>query len=206
MMNTDQKFLNTLSSYKVTMLCALAVVVVFLALYQGWLLADALYYFQDLRITRFDEPTWLAEPWRFLSPIFLHHTPLHMLTNLVVWGEFARQIEKQQGSWTLLFLVVLIGISSNTVEFFMVDHRFGGLSGVVIGQGAYIGLLSLKPNQDDWDFPPVYWLALIGLFVLDMGGQNTQAAHYVHGTGLVIGLVCGAVLWQMQQKKDNLTE
>lgn len=192
-------FLRLLHDYKITAIVAVACLGIFALLHQEGLQREQLFYFSSLSIF-----TLLSEPWRVLSPIFLHHTPLHLIGNLIIWLEFARQIEKHQGAWALLFLLVFIAIGSNTAEYLMLDHRFGGLSGVVIGLGAYIGLLSLQPKQTPWDFPLVYWLALIGLFVFDMTGQNGQVAHYVHGTGLVLGLACGVIVWIMSHKTANL--
>lgn len=83
--------------------------------------------------------------WRLLTPAFLHFGLLHIAFNLLWWWELGSTVERQQSSWRLLALLLVIALVSNGVQFLNYGSNFGGLSAVVYG---LLGYLWLYPYAD----------------------------------------------------------
>src|SRR4029079_16305595 len=58
-----------------------------------------------------------GEYWRFLTPIFLHLSPMHLLFNMMALHAEGTLIEMRRGSGRLLALVLFLAVTSNTVQF-----------------------------------------------------------------------------------------
>ncbi|MFT4924278.1 MAG: GlpG protein [Phenylobacterium sp.] len=159
-------------------------------------------------LTGVDINRWLSYPsswqsmfenhqyWRLLSPIFIHYSVLHILTNLVVFWIFATPIYwYHRGGFVVLLMVA--ALISNSIEFIMLDHRFGGLSGVNFALfGFLFSFDRLKPDG------PLYVdkSLSIGIFVfllLSATDWLGNFAFYGHLSGLVVGLIAG---WLVTKK------
>ena len=98
-----------------------------------------------LEITHIKEDMLLSmpqgQPWRVITPIFLHFGILHIAFNMLWLWELGRRIEGEQGNITLLFLVFSIGLASNIAQAIAVKGGlFGGMSGVIYGLLGYCWL------------------------------------------------------------------
>ena len=76
----------------------------------------------------------LTQPWRLLTPVFMHFGLMHVAFNLLWWFELGRIIEEYESGWQLLMLLVIIGLFSNIWQYTMTGPSFGGMSGVVYGR------------------------------------------------------------------------
>ena len=134
----------------------------------------------------------VSQLWRLLSPIGLHHTPIHLLLNLVVWVEFARQIERNTSSGRLILLVLLSGFVGNFSEYFVKNHQFGGLSGVALGAAGYTWVSShYCADRSRWNFPPTYMLATLGWVLWGIWDSSLKMANGAHLGGLASGALLG---------------
>lgn len=130
--------------------------------------------------------------WRFITPIFLHFSELHIVFNVLwIWVAGTR-IECLQNRLTFAGLVVFSGVAANLAQYWISGPLFGGLSGVVFALLGYVWL---------WDrlYSPKFGLpsALMGFMVLWLGlgysgllssigfGAIANTAHLV---GLLAGL------------------
>lgn len=134
----------------------------------------------------------LLQPWTILSPVLVHYTVLHVVTNLYVWWLLARQIEAAS-RMELGVVAVLTAAVGNIAQWALVDPYFGGLSGVVYGLLGYLWITQrrgVRPYQVD----PV--LAVLLLLVLPVGasGMMGKFATYAHLGGLAAGLVAGVLV------------
>ncbi|MCG8317333.1 MAG: rhomboid family intramembrane serine protease [Pseudomonadales bacterium] len=173
---------------KATSLVAAVLVAAYLVLATGLLSSTHLLFPDELTLQAL-----LNQPWRFITPIVLHHDLQHLAINLICWLEFSSQIESRHSSVMLLNISLLIAFTSNSMEFLLADNRFGGLSGVALGLGAFIGTKVYLYKESHWRFPPVYSLALIVLLLSDLIGLTTNQSIYCHLFGVISGAFLASV-------------
>ena len=138
-----------------------------------------------------------GEFWRLISPIFLHFGPVHLIFNLLWVLEFGRRIEVRHRGVFLLGLVLVTGLISNVVQFYVMNGfpRFGGMSGVIYG---LIGFCWVREKSEPhaYDVPPgIYMFMLIWLVIgytglLEYMGFG-RIANAAHAGGLLSGVACG---------------
>ncbi len=133
------------------------------------------------------------ELWRLFTPMFLHFSMPHILFNLLwVWVVGVR-IERAQGRWALLGLVLFAALSSNIAQYFVSGPLFGGMSGVVFALLAYAWLWDRRQPHCPVGLPPalmgfmLFWLALGFAGVLEGLGFGA-IANTAHLVGLLAGL------------------
>lgn len=142
---------------------------------------------------------------RLVTPIFLHFMigslPIHLIFNMMWLWDLGGSIEKDRGPWYLLVVVLIIGILSNTAQFFVgnlmsENYIFGGMSGVVFG---LLGFLFVRRKYDPFFrvalHPGIMQFMMIWLvigFVLDLTG-TIGIANTAHIIGLVVGGALGFI-------------
>lgn len=132
-----------------------------------------------------------GEPWRLLTPIFLHFGFMHILFNLMAFKDLGTAIEKLVGTWTLLALVWVTGIGSNLVQCHYQTPFFGGMSGVVYGLLGYVWMKARFDPNSGFRLHQQTVLIMIGWFFLCVFGIIPNVANWAHGAGLAIGIVWG---------------
>lgn len=81
------------------------------------------------------------ELWRFLTPMFLHAGPLHLLMNCYFLVRFCPPLEGLYGRWRFLGLYLFAGLCGNILSWVVHAGAGIGASGALFGIGAaYIGL------------------------------------------------------------------
>jgi len=150
-----------------------------------------------------------GQPWRMITPIFLHFGTLHIAFNLLWLWELGRRIESSQGSLSLILLVFVIGLASNIAQAIAVKGGlFGGMSGVIYGLLGYCWLWNiLSPKEEFTLHKGVVFFLLFWLF-LGYSGVLTSLgfgaiANTAHASGLVAGLVI-AVIFVLLSKAMKL--
>ena len=140
-----------------------------------------------------------GEPWRLITPVFLHFSVLHISFNMLWLWDLGRRIESAQSSLVLLFLVFAIGIASNIAQAITVKGGlFGGMSGVIYGLLGYCWLWHYFSPKAEFAlhkgvvFFLLFWLVLGYSGVITMLGFGA-IANTAHASGLVAGLVIAAV-------------
>lgn len=132
------------------------------------------------------DPTQL---WRWITPMLLHFSLVHLVFNLAWWLYLARLFEQRLGLLLLLSLTLSVALISNAAQYFIVGPQFGGLSGVVYGLFGYFWLAGrLNPAQglhisSGLAGFMMLWL-LLGFFDL----LWVSMANWAHLGGLVAGL------------------
>lgn len=131
------------------------------------------------------------EVWRLVTPIFLHYSAWHLFGNMYWTAVFGSMIERRQGSWSLLWKVLLIAVISNVTQYVAThfDYGFGGMSGVGYGLFGYIWLKGHFDPDDGLGLPRetttffLIWLVLCSL------GLIGPIANWAHSAGLVVGML-----------------
>jgi membrane associated rhomboid family serine protease len=114
-----------------------------------------------------------TEPWRMLTALFLHASPLHILLNMYSLFVIGPMLERTVGRGRFLALYLIAGFGGSVAVLLLAPNT------VVIGaSGAIFGLLG-------------------GLFVIQrkLGGNTTQL-FIVIAINLAIGFVIPGLAWQ----------
>jgi len=130
--------------------------------------------------------------WRLLTPIFLHFGWLHIVFNSLWMWELGGLLERRLGSISLLALVVLSGIVSNTAQYLWTGPSlFGGLSGVVYALLGFCWIYNWLLPHRRLAVPQgiivfmLVWLVLC--MVVPTGWLGFGIANAAHLGGLVFG-------------------
>lgn len=137
-------------------------------------------------------PGDLAQPWRFVTAVFLHGSILHIVFNMWVLMDIGPQIEELYGSARYLFIYVVTGIGG-----YLVSSTFGHFS--VGGSGALLGLIGVllamttgrrSAGMQMLRSQLIRWLIYIGIWGLLFPGID----NWAHAGGLATGFILGKIL------------
>lgn len=139
----------------------------------------------------------LVQPWRFLTPVLLHFSLIHILFNLMWWWDLGGLVERTQSGLQLLGVALCTAFVSNLMQFQFSGPNFGGLSGVVYGLLGYVWVYPwINPSvgfrlRHEIVIFMMVWLLVGFSGILDsLIGPMANAAH---GFGLLSGLLLGGV-------------
>ena len=140
---------------------------------------------------------WM-EPWRMVTPIFLHFGVMHLVFNMLMLISMGSRVERAIGPYRYAALVLALAIFSNLAQGLMVPHHnFGGMSGVVYGIFGFIWVqMSRAPSRGLavdglTSFIMMAWFFAGFSSQFNMGGA--AFANHAHAGGLLMGLLIGAV-------------
>lgn len=135
---------------------------------------------------------FLSEPWRLITPIFIHGSLIHIFFNGWWIKDLGGIFETLFGSLRFLIFVLLVGALSNAGEYFVGQTPlFGGLSGLLYGLFGYLWIRGR--------FDPVFpvklrgsvVIMLLGWFLICAVGLIPNVANWAHGVGLLLGMIWG---------------
>ncbi len=150
-----------------------------------------------------------SEPWRILTSMFLHGSPIHLFFNMYVLFIFGSLVESRIGTKRFLGVYFAAGILAGILGSFLYPAALGA-SGAVMG---VIGMvILLMPNLQVLLFfiiPMsmrtlgilIVLIDLLGLFGFQVFGPNI--AHAAHLAGLAVGFGYAKFLLR---KKQEYTE
>jgi GlpG protein len=135
---------------------------------------------------------WMKEPWRLITPIFLHFSIWHIVFNMMWLVQLGQAIEMLRGSVRFAVMVLIIAVASNVGQFLWSHNPyFGGMSGVVYGLFGYVWMKSRYESGSGFFVTQnmVFWM--IGWYVLCLTGYVGPVANAAHGVGLLVGMIMG---------------
>lgn len=187
------------TSFNLLIVC----VVIYLASYSNF--GDALY--RNLFIANV-ESSFLYEVgrgqiWRLLTPIFLHLSFLHIVFNMLWFKDLGYLIENIFGKYFLIKFIVVSGIVSNLLQYFVSGPQFGGMSGVLYAMLGFIWVHKKINMSFEYSLPKFDIAMMIGWFFLCLTGALGPIANTAHGAGLVTGILT-AVLINFKWDKIHL--
>lgn len=144
----------------------------------------------------------LSEPYRLITPAFIHLSTLHIIFNLMWWWYLGRQIERLLGKQTLLIVLVGTAFLANIAQALLVNNNFAGLSGVVYGLGGFVWYCGAFHKSRTLYLPNnmfgffIIWM-LLGFFEV----LPVNMANWAHLFGLLAGLGLAAILVKPEQEK-----
>ncbi len=145
---------------------------------------------------------WQGQPWRLITPMFLHFGFLHILFNLWWLKDLGTAIERVFSSRYLLTLVLSIAVFSHILEYAISGPRvFGGMSGVVYGLFAFIWIRGRLDPSFPYRMPPQLVTFMLIWLALGFTGWVGPIANWVHSGGLAVGGVWGVLSSGYLQRK-----
>lgn len=143
--------------------------------------------------------TTSTQPWRLVTPVFLHFGWMHIVFNALWCWELGRRIEGALGSLNLFVLFLSIAALSNFAQHVVSGSvLFGGLSGVVYGFLGFAWVAGRINARWSHLVPAnrvmgvmIGWLLICVFGVIDVLGFSV--ANAAHVGGLLVGALIGAV-------------
>lgn len=136
-----------------------------------------------------------AQLAKMLGPIFLHGGYVHLAFNMLWFWEFGKRIERVQASWIFALLIIFVALISNTYQYLMGGgNNFVGISGVVYGLLAYIGMWQVIDPRKGLNIQTSLLVIMIVILVVLTWMDLAILANEAHLAGLVSGGVAGAIL------------
>lgn len=102
-----------------------------------------------------------GEFWRLFTPCLLHSDILHILFNMLWLLILGKPIEQRLGPRRYIFLILIVGVVSNTCQYLMSGPNFIGFSGVVCGMIAFIWM---RQKVAPWEGYPINQSTIYFLF------------------------------------------
>ena len=132
---------------------------------------------------------WAYQPWRLLTPMFLHFSLLHIAFNLYWLYYLGSLIEVKESRWFFILLIIGSDLFSNILQLLFVSPFFGGLSGIIY---ALFGYLWVSSRFYPWSGYYVradiaFWM--LGWLVLGFVGVLGPVANFGHLGGLLAGML-----------------
>lgn len=144
--------------------------------------------------------------WRYLSPVFVHLSAMHIFLNLFWWLLFGALIEKTYGSSKLFQLFLFSALISNGIEDLSYGPYFFGLSGVVYAVLGYVFIMDKFNPKHNMNLPSGFiYLLIIGIligFISPIIGIEIGNASHI--SGLVFGLLFA--IWDILQQRIKTKE
>src|SRR3989344_107291 len=179
---------------------AIDIIVFFLQVFLGSSFTDSLIFVSQDAFSR---------PWIFITHMFLHAGPYHLLFNMYALFLFGPLIEERIGPKRFLFIYLLSGIAA-ALPYTLVPTRSLGASAAIMG---IIGVtVMLMPNLRLLLFfaiPMTLRSAAIVFVILDLFGIffSPGVANLAHIIGLGCGLLFGYYLMKRKDKyHERITE
>ncbi|MEM8768707.1 MAG: rhomboid family intramembrane serine protease [Pseudomonadota bacterium] len=136
------------------------------------------------------------ELWRWVTPILLHFSAVHLLFNIAVTVEFGRRIEFRRGAMGFLGIVLVTAVVSNFAQYLAQylagdPAGFGGLSGVAYGLLGYVVISQRRQPEDPvWQVHKGFVGSLLVFLVVFSTGVTEAflpVANAAHWGGLITG-------------------
>lgn len=144
---------------------------------------------------------WAQQPWRLLTPMFLHFSIIHILFNMFWLYDFGSLIENKQSKWFFVILVVFSSLLSNVLQYVAKGPMFGGMSGVVYGLFAYLWIASKYNLRSGYYMSNQIVVWMLGWFILCFTGLLGPVANYGHLGGLIAGVIVAFICKLIQDRK-----
>lgn len=142
------------------------------------------------RILDLDGFAFLREPWRLITPIFLHGNFIHIFFNGWWIKDLGAIFERVFSPLKLLAFTLVVAALSNAGEFFIGGTPlFGGLSGLLYGLFGYLWIRGAFDPYFPVRLRRSVVVMLLIWFIVCAVGLIPNIANWAHGIGLVIGMI-----------------
>jgi GlpG protein len=135
-----------------------------------------------------------GQPWRLITPIFVHLSFLHILFNMWWLVDLGSILENRIGQVRFGLLVLFTAAISNAAQYAVTGSpAFGGMSGVIYALVGYIWARDRLDGSFGLSMPQSSMLVLLVWLALGFTGMLGNVANITHLGGLLSGAGLGAV-------------
>ncbi len=142
--------------------------------------------------------------WQFVTYIFMHGHPLHLLLNMLILWYFGSEIEMKLGRKQFLFYFLLCGIGAGVFNYAVnmifsdvtrLSHPIIGASGAIFGILAAYGIFFGERYFLVFFVFPMkakYFVLIMALVELITGVESSASdnvAHFAHIGGMFVGAI-----------------
>jgi GlpG protein len=131
--------------------------------------------------------------WRVITPMFPHGGPVHILFNFLAMIQLGRIVERMEGSWRYLALVLITNVFACLLQGLMPERYFGypffgGLSGVVYGVFGFLLIKTQLQPQLGIRLSTLSIAVMLVWLVVGFTGQLQGVANLAHLGGFASGV------------------
>ncbi len=149
-----------------------------------------------------------SEPWRLLTPMFIHFGLMHLIFNMFWLYHFGNQIEAIHRTPRFLVLVALFVIPGNLMQLELIGPGAGGMSGVNYGLFGFVWMQARYAKsgygiENREVVILMVWLVLCVSGIL--GPFLGPIANVAHAVGLILGIMAGVPAYLHFRKTHNMS-
>lgn len=145
---------------------------------------------------------WMGQPWRLVTPMFLHFGFMHIFFNMWWLKDLGTAIERVFSSRYLLGFVLVTAVFSHVLEYAISGPTtFGGMSGVVYGLFAFVWIRGRLDPSFPYRMPQQLVTFMLIWLGLGFTGWVGPIANWVHTGGLMVGALWGVISSGYLQRK-----
>lgn len=160
-------------------------------------------YIAPLQMPYFLPLDW-TQPWRFVTPIFMHSGIFHILFNMMWLYHLGGQIESNEGTLRFLLIVLASAVASNLAQYYLKGPNFGGMSGVNYALFACCWMMERYAPRSGYLLPRSTTWWLMGWLVLGGTGLLGAVANVAHAVGLMAGLTLALPVYVRFRRSHKL--
>ena len=144
--------------------------------------------------------SWALRPTAFehqdlLTYLFMHHSPEHLVSNMLVLTGFGLLFEHKHGrAWTLVLFLVA-GAAAALAEMAVYPSFAGIMVGASGAVAAFLGAFTTR--RYGW----LLGLPMLGVLALEALAPPSNTAHMAHFIGFVTGLLFA--LWRLDTQEET---
>ena len=133
-----------------------------------------------------------GELWRVITPMFPHGNTFHLLFNILAMIQLGRIVERMEGTFRYVLLVILTGVFSSLLQGLLPERFFGfpffgGLSGVVYGVFGFLLVKTYLRPEMGIRLSQTSVMIMLGWLALGFTNQMGPIANMAHLGGLLGG-------------------
>ncbi|TWT24614.1 rhomboid family intramembrane serine protease [Planomicrobium sp. CPCC 101110] len=133
-----------------------------------------------------------GEWWRFISPVFLHGSLMHLLFNMFSLFLFGPELERLTGKVRFITIYLLAGFFGSVATYFLqpLDYSHVGASGAIFGIFGAFGALLYYGGRVMPQLRQIILPIIVISIVMTFLTPNVNATAHIAGmiTGFLIGL------------------
>jgi membrane associated rhomboid family serine protease len=145
---------------------------------------------------------WIGEYWRFLTPMIMHGSGMHLFFNCWFLYLVGNQLETWIGSRLFIIMYILAGIGGNALSALTGDYFSVGASSSLFGMIGFMFMMayhisgSLAKMRTDPMGRQIITILLINLafgFMANQSSLGIRIDNAAHIGGLIVGMVFGHI-------------
>ncbi len=129
-----------------------------------------------------------SQPWRLITPSFLHFGWTHIIFNMMWLRQLGGQVESNLGTVRFLALFAVTAAISNLAQYWLFRPEFGGMSGVNYALFGFVWMHTRYSPRSGYALTSATTWLMMGWLIWCATGLAGPVANAAHAFGLIVGL------------------